>query len=134
MSDNPRRKRTMRGTVAARDLLIQSVANLLGVASSDMVDEWNDETLEGVFDEPRGAATVRNTPAAGRFAEKLVDRLLFEDDVLLDYVGTEENDDAPWNDPVIDAHGIPDRMLTPREIRDAERAATPGENREEQNR
>jgi hypothetical protein len=123
MSDNPRTKRTMRGTIAARDQLIKSVADLLGVASSDMVDEWEDGALEGVFHEPEGAALVRNTRTAGRFAEKLVDRLLFDDDVLLEYVGTEEDDDAPWNEPLVDDDGIPDRYLTPREIRDQEKRA-----------
>jgi hypothetical protein len=120
----------MRGAIAARDQLTKTVADLLGVASSDMVDEWDDPTLEDVFHEqdprhPDSPAFVRNTTAARRFAEKLVDRLLFDDDVLLEYVGTEEDDDAPWNAPLVDEHGRPDRALTDREIRDAERRAEP---------
>lgn len=100
-ADNPRRKRTMRGSVNARDELIRSVKSLLGVAADDVSDEWDDARLLHLFHEPIPGnmhGVVRDAPLAGRFAEKLVDRLLFEDDVLLDYIGEEPDDDAPWND------------------------------------
>jgi len=80
------RKRTMRGSVAARDALVNSITNLYSVAETDVTDIIA-EDLDPMLERERR-----------RFVEALVDRMLFDDDILLDWIGEEQDDDKPWND------------------------------------
>jgi len=77
MSHDPQ-YRTLRESVAAMDKIIDSVATLLEVvADSDLPDLYDDHSLEGTIAKQNGA----------RFAELLVKRMLFDDDIVLEYRG-----------------------------------------------
>lgn len=80
------RKRTLRGSVAARDALVDSITNLYSVAETDVTDVITEEVDPMLERERR------------RFVEALVDRMLFDDEILLDWIGEEQDDDEPWND------------------------------------
>lgn len=75
--DYPQR-RTLRESVSAMDKIIDAVATLLEVvADDDLPDIHGDHSLEGHITKHTGA----------RFAELLVKRMLFDDDIALEYRG-----------------------------------------------
>lgn len=68
--------------------LTKAVAKLLGVAADDVEDEWDDSTLDGVFHRPAETAAEQGRGShvdkriAGRFAQMLVLRLVYEPEIV----------------------------------------------------
>lgn len=78
--------RTLAEAHEAVNKIVSEVAGLLGVAAIDVLDLYDDDTLpRTLFLQPVEGGGDRPTPLARRFARMLVERLLYEPEIELDY-------------------------------------------------
>ncbi|MDF2991876.1 MAG: hypothetical protein K0S37_2390 [Microbacterium sp.] len=87
METTPRSERSLQEAHEAIESIVLEVASLLTVAAIDVQDRYDDDTLIDTFavSESGGRSSHRDLPIARRFAEMLVARILYSDEIVLEW-------------------------------------------------
>ncbi|MDF2920506.1 MAG: hypothetical protein K0S70_4724 [Microbacterium sp.] len=100
METTPRSDRSLQGAHQAIEAIVLEVASLLTVAAIDVQDVYDDDTLIGTFsvEEPGVHGSHRDLPIARRFAQELVTRILYSDEIVLDWVPAPTDETQTYGD------------------------------------
>lgn len=91
MTDQPTPAQALRDAMVKRDAIIDEMADLIDTAAIDLEDHYEDDTVRRVFnpdDVRRVDDDFRRTLGfvrARRFATMLVDRIIIDGTILIDY-------------------------------------------------